>query len=163
MEQVAGDDRVRRVGLGVEHRAPRLHRVALVRPETREAEVELDDRDLRIELRELLEAIERRLRPRGERRADLRLERVVLGEEGGRVLDLPLLVERGTPGQIPRLGVRSEPERERERGSSLAQLGLGRRRRRACRVAVGGKHRGGHDRDGRDRDGRDEKRDPTPR
>ena len=81
MEEVPGDDRVRRVRLGVEGRAPGLDGIAGVRPQPREAEVELHDRDLGIELRELLEPVERAVRPLGERRADLRLERVVLGED----------------------------------------------------------------------------------
>ena len=81
MEEVPGDDRVRRVRLGVEDRAPGLDGIAGVRPQPREAEVELHDRDPGIELRELLEPVERAVRPLGERRADLRLERVVPGEE----------------------------------------------------------------------------------
>jgi hypothetical protein len=54
MEEVPRDDRVRRVGLRVERGSPRSHRIALVRPQACEAEVQLDDGDLRIELRELL-------------------------------------------------------------------------------------------------------------
>ena len=81
MEEVPGDDRVRRVRLGVEGRAPGLDGIAGVRPQPREAEMELHDRDLGIELRELLEPVERAVRPLGERCADLRLERVVPGEE----------------------------------------------------------------------------------
>ena len=79
-------------GSAVENGPPRLDRVALVRPQAREAEVELDDRDLGIELRELLEAVERALRPGGERRADFRLERVVLREERSRPLGLAALI-----------------------------------------------------------------------
>ena len=47
--------------------APRRDRIALVRPQPREPEVELHDRDLRVELRELLEPVERAVGPRGER------------------------------------------------------------------------------------------------
>ena len=54
MEEVPGDDRIRRVGLGLDDCTPRLERVALVRPQPRQAEVELYDRELRVELRELL-------------------------------------------------------------------------------------------------------------
>ena len=59
MEEVPRDDRVRRVGLRVDRGSPRSHRVALVRPQACKAEVQLDDGDLRIELRELLEPVER--------------------------------------------------------------------------------------------------------
>ena len=96
--------------------APRLDRIALVRPQAREAEVELDDRDLGIELRELLEPVERAVRPRGERGADLRLERVVLREERRRVARLALLVERRAARQIARLGVRRGSRARSESG-----------------------------------------------
>ena len=145
-------------------RAPRLDRVALVRPEPREAEVELDDGDLRIELRELLQAVERR--PPATRRTPRRPSpRASRARRRGRTRPRSSPAGRARhpwPRSCASASVR-KPERERERGSALAQLGLGRRRRRAGRVAVGGEHRRAHDRDGRDRDGRDEKRDPTPR
>ena len=78
-------------GSASSRRTPGLHRVALVRPQSREPEVELHDRDLRIELRELLEPVERPLGPGRERRADLRLERVVLGEQRRRPVTSPRL------------------------------------------------------------------------
>ena len=102
MEEVPGDDRVRRVRLGVEGRAPGLTRIAVVRPQPREAEVELHDRDLGIELRELLEPVERAVRPLGERRADLRLERVVLGEERARRRECPRARRAPAPRMIAR-------------------------------------------------------------
>ena len=139
VEQVPGDDRVRRVRLGLERGAPCLHRIALVRPQAREAEMELDDRDLRVELRELLEAVERPLRPRGERRADLRLERVVLREERRRLVDLPALVERRArardpaprrpPGTRARTRAAAVPRAARARSSSPARRPSRRRRR----------------------------------
>ena len=163
MEEVAGDDRVRRVRLGLDDGAPRLERVALVRPQPREAEVELHDRELRVQLRELLEPVERALRPGRERRADLRLERVVLREERSRSLGLAPLIQPRPLRQVPRLLVLPEAEREGERRSSFAEARLGRRRLRAGRVAVGGENRGPDDSDRRDRDGADEERDTTLR
>ena len=163
MEEVPGDDRVRRVRLGVEGRAPGLDGIAGVRPQPREAEVELHDRDLGIELRELLEPVERAVRPLGERRAHLRLERVVLGEERARRREVPARVEPRAAHDRSRLRSRTEAERKRERRPSRAQPRGGRARRRTGRVAVRREDRG---RDGRDRgygDGSDEERDTTLR
>ena len=99
--------------------------------------MELHDRELRVELRELLEPVERALRPGRERRADLRLERVVLREERRRSVGLAPLVEARSLRQIPRLLVLPEAEREGERRSSFAEARLGRRPLRGGRVAVG--------------------------
>ena len=55
MEDVPGEDRVRRVRLGLDRRLPRCDRIAPLRPEARESEVELDRTALRVELRELLD------------------------------------------------------------------------------------------------------------
>ena len=82
MEEVPGDDRVRRVRLGVERGAPRRHRIALVRPQPREPEVKLHDRDARDRASRAARA--GRASPSGHAasaRADLRLERVVLREQ----------------------------------------------------------------------------------
>ena len=59
MQEVSGDDRVRRVRLRIEHRAPRRHGITFVRPQPREPEVKLHDCDARVELGELLEPVER--------------------------------------------------------------------------------------------------------
>ncbi len=77
MQEVPGHDGIGRVRLGIEHRAPRGHRISFVRPQPGEPEMKLHDCDARVELRELLEPVERAVGPRGERGADLRLQRVV--------------------------------------------------------------------------------------
>ena len=56
--------------------------------------MQLDRADLGIELRELLESIERPVRPSREGRADLRLERVVLREQRCRRVGVTPLIER---------------------------------------------------------------------
>jgi hypothetical protein len=162
VEEVPGDDGVRRVRLRVEDCAPRLERVALVRPQARETEMELDDCDLGIQLRELLEAIERAVRPRGEGGADLRLERVVICEERCRAPDLTSLIRRRARQEIPRLAVGTEAECERERRPAVAERGLG-GLRRARRIAVCSQHHAGDDCNRRSRDRGDDKRDPAPR
>ena len=124
--------------------------------------MELHDRELRVQLRELLEPVERALRPGRERRADLRLERVVLREERSRSVGLAALIQARPLRQVQRLLVLSEAEREGERRTSFAEARLGRRRLRAGRVAVG-EDRGPDDSDRRDRDGADEERDTTLR
>jgi hypothetical protein len=114
------------------YRTPRLERVALVRPETRETEVELHDRSVGVELRELLEPVERAVRPLGERGAHLRLERVVLGEKGGGGGKVPPRIQPRGLRELLRLQVGAEAERERERRTSGAER---RRRRRAGRAS----------------------------
>ena len=115
VQQVPGDERVRRVRGLVENRAPGLDGVAFVRPQPREPEVELDDRGVGVELRELLEPVERAVRPLGERGADLRLERVVPREQEAAAAVVSAPVERGALREVARLGIGAEAERERER------------------------------------------------
>ena len=135
----------------------------LVRPQPREAEVELHDRDLGIELRELLEPVERAVRPLGERRAHLRLERVVLGEERARRREVPARVERrATRHGLAPPGPSGSRARTRAEAFPRGARG-GRARRRTGRVAVRREDRGGDDRDGGYGDGSDEERDTTLR
>ena len=108
MEQVAGDDAYGRVRLRVERRAPGRDGVALVRPQPREPEVELHDRGVGVELRELLEPVERALGPARERCADLRLERIVLREERRRGRQVAARVQRLALREVARLGIRAE-------------------------------------------------------
>ena len=164
MEQVSRDDGVRRVRLGLECGLPRAHRVALVRPETREAEVELHDREIRIELRELLEPVERPLGPTCERCADLALERIVLREERRRCTDLAARIQRLALQQVTRLGIRTETHGERERRPACARLRCGvRPSGRLSRTPVGRDDGNGDDGDRSDRDRADEERDTTLR
>ncbi len=113
VEEIAGEDRVGRVGLGFDRRPPRGFRVATLRPQASEAEVELNCGVLRVELRQLLDSVERALRPGCERRPDLRLERIVSVEESGGLLELSLCVERAASDEVARLGIVAEPQSER--------------------------------------------------
>ena len=124
MQQVSGHERVRRVRGIVENRAPGLDGIAFVRPESRKPEVELDDRGVGVQLRELLEPIERAVRPPSEGGADLRLERVVAREHGGRGRGVSTPVEGRALREIARLGIGAEAERERERRPTRAGFGV---------------------------------------
>ena len=90
----------------------------------RASPVELDERAARIERAELLDPV-LAPRPGCEGGAELRLERVVAGEDPSRLLALPRLVERRGASELARLGVVSDPERERERREAGARLQLG--------------------------------------
>ena len=119
MQEVPGHDRIGRVRLRIEHRTPRGHRISFVRPQPREPEVKLHDCDARVELRELLEPVERPVGPRGERGADLRLQGVVPREQTRRGSGVTARVERLGLRQIARLGIRTKSESERERRTAL--------------------------------------------
>ena len=121
--------------------------------------MKLHDCDLRIELRELLEPVARPLGPGRERRADLCLERVVLGEQRRRCRHVAPVVGRRAAREVARLSVGPEAERERERRPALPKLGLGRGGRSG--VPVRGQHGDADDRDCRDRDGNDQQRNST--
>jgi hypothetical protein len=54
-QEIPSEDRVRRVRLPFSHRTPRGHRIAAPSPKPGQAQVELDDAALRIQLRQLLE------------------------------------------------------------------------------------------------------------
>ncbi len=129
MQHVPGEDRIRRVGLVVDRRPPGGDRVAHVGPQPREPEVELHEGALGVEDCELLEPVERAVRPGREGGADLRLERVMAREERLCRALLPRVVERLAAPEVTRLGVRPEPESERQGRSSGARL----RRRRGGR------------------------------
>ena len=161
MQDVAGEDRIRRIGLGIDCRAPRGDGVSLVGPQTRETEMELDERALGVEDAELLQPVERPDRPRRERRAHLRLERPMAREERLGRGKPARCVERFRPPQVACLRVGAEPERERERRPARAG---GRDRGRRPRRAVSC----GHDRDRGDarrgsRSERGEEHDPATR
>ncbi len=146
VDEVVRADGVRRVRLDVARLAPGGERTAGARPEAGQADVELDERAAGIERAELLDPIFSG-RPRGERRAELRLERVVTREDAAGLVAAALLVEgRGAP-QVARLGVVADPERERERRKPLPRLRLGRRGQRLVGI-VGRQHgrTGDHDR-----------------
>jgi hypothetical protein len=161
VQQVAGDDRVRRVRLRLQRRTPGRDRIALVRPQARETEVELHDRESWIQLRQLLEARERLVGPVCEREADLRLQRVVPGEEGRCLRRIATRIERLRLRQIACLGIGAEAEGERERRPSWTESRRRRGRRRG-RAAVRGEHRHRHDRSCSECHGADEKSDTTP-
>ena len=114
-----------------------------------------------VQLRELLEPVERAVRPLGEGGADLRLERVVAREHGGRGRGVSPPVESGALREVARLGIRAEAERERERRPTRAELRRGRGRRRSG-AAAGGENGRGRDTRRRERDRSDEERDATP-
>jgi hypothetical protein len=161
VEQVAGNDGVRRVRLRVERGTPCLDRVPAVRPQPGQPEVELHDGGVRVELGELLEPVERTLGPTRERGADLRLERVVLREERGSRRSVATCVQALALCELASLGVPSEAERERERRAALAELGRrGLGGSRGAVVRSDDCHR--DDRDRGERDGADEERDSTP-
>ncbi len=162
MQEVPGHDGIGRVRLGIEHRAPRGHRISFVRPQAREPEVKLHDCDARVELRELLEPVERPVGPRGEGGADLRLQGVVPCKQTCRGGGVTARVERLGLRQIARLGIRTKSESERERRTALTGA-RGRGLRRPSRVAVRGEHDTGDDRDRSRRNRGDEQHDATPR
>ena len=92
-------------------------------PEAGQPDVELDERAARVERAQLLDPV-LAPGPGGEGGAELRLERVVAGEDPSRLRALPRLVQsRGAP-ELPRLGVVADPERERERRETGARLRL---------------------------------------
>jgi len=124
--------------------------------------MKLDNGDARVELRELLETVERALWPRCEGGADLRLQGVVPRKQFRRARGVTGRVERLALRQIARLGIRAKSESERERRTALAKAGGG-GLRRACRVAVRGEHDTGDNRNGSHSDHGDEQHDTTPR
>jgi len=162
MQEISGYDRIGRVRLGIEHRTPRGHWISFVRPQAREPEVKLHDCDAWVELRELLEPVERPVGPRGKRSADLRLQGVVPRKKTRRGGGVAARVERLGFRQIARLGVGAKAESERERRMALARAG-GRGLRRPSRVTVRGEHDTGDNRDGGRRNRSDEQHDATPR
>ena len=125
MEKIAREHRVRRVGLCFDRRPPRGDRVAARRPQPRQPEVEVHDSALRIELRKLLDSIERAFGPGRERGAHLGFERVVLREHGRRAVQLSLSVERGASREVSCFGVVAKAERQRQRRASRARFGVG--------------------------------------
>ena len=133
MDEVVGPDGVRRVGLDVAGLAPGRARVAGARPEAREPDVELDERAAGVERAELLDPI-LGSGPGRERGAELRLERVVAGEDPPSLGAAAGLVELDCAAELPRLGVVADPERELERRRSLARLRL--RRGGGDRVSI---------------------------
>src|SRR5439155_1258634 len=78
MEEVRGADCVERIGVELLGRAPGLHRlVVTTRPVERQPEVECDERAARMLRGKLLQAAERPVRPGGDGRAHVGLERLV--------------------------------------------------------------------------------------
>jgi sulfur-carrier protein adenylyltransferase/sulfurtransferase len=146
VKDVPREDRVRRVGLGLDGRSPRGHGIAALGPQAGEPEMELDGCALGIELRELLDAVERAHGPGCEGRPDLCLERVVPVEESRRALEVSLRVEDTATREVARLRIVAEPEREGKRWASRPRLRVGDGGRR--RVSVRGQHRPGYDRHG---------------
>jgi hypothetical protein len=124
--------------------------------------VELDDGGVGIELRELLEPVERSVGPARQCAPDLRLERVVLREQLGGRRQLAARVQGLAVCQVTRLRVRPKAEGEGERRAPLPHLGR-RGLRRARRTPVRGDDCDRHDRDRSSCDGADEKRDTTLR
>ena len=120
MQEVSGHDRIRRVRLRIEHGAPCRHRISFVRPQPGEPEVKLHDGDARVELRELLEPVERPVGPGGEGGADLRLQGIVPRKQTRRGSGVTARVERLGLRQIARLGIRAKTESERERRATFA-------------------------------------------
>ena len=161
MEQVAGNDCVRGIRLGLECRPPRRHGIAFVRPQAREAEVQLHDGEPGIQLRELLEPREGLVGPLRKREPDLRLERVVPREERGGGFRVAAGVERLRLRQVPRLGVGTKAERQGERRPPWTRSRHG-RRRRGCGPAVGGENGRCDDRDRGNRHSADEEHNTTP-
>ena len=158
-EEVAGEDGVRSVWLLLEQRSPRGERIALACPEARQPEVKLHDAGRRVELAELLEAVEGRVRPGRKGDADLRLERVVTRKESSRRVGLPALVEAAGPGEIARLAVVSKAECKRERWPSRARLHVSLRHR--PRAVSRGHDCGADDPDGNEGGKGDERDDTT--
>ena len=98
--------------------------------------MKLNHGHLGVELGELLQTVERAVRPGSERRTNLRLQRVVLHEERRRGVRVAPLVQRSPAGQIPGLGIHAEAERQRQRRSALPRRGSRRRRRSPGRISV---------------------------
>ena len=112
MDEVAGEHRVRGIRFGFDRCAPRGYRIAALGPQARQPQVEVDGGALGIELRELLDAIQRSLGPGREGRPDLGLERVVPREGRCCPVQLALSVERGAALEVACFPVVAEAERE---------------------------------------------------
>ena len=114
MDEVVGPDGVRRVRLDITRLAPGRAGVAGRRPEAREPDVELDERAAGVERTELLDSI-LGPGPGRERGSELRLERVVAGEDRPRLGAPACLVQLDCAAELPRLRVIAETERQLER------------------------------------------------
>ena len=129
VQEILRLDPVRRVGADLRGRVPRGDRVGVAAgPVVGDPEVELRDCARRMRGRELLHRGEPVLIPGGERRAELRLQRVVTAEDRGRLRQTVCVVERLGARERTRLGARIEAEVEVERRLSGAR----------------GRHRAGH-------------------
>src|SRR5581483_1206633 len=115
VEQILRRDAVRRVGAEPRGLLPRPDGGdVLSRPKVGETEMEQDERARRMRRGEPLHRREAAAPPRGEGRADLRLERVVAREDGCRGGDVPEVVEPLRPRERPRLRVAAQAERQLE-------------------------------------------------
>src|SRR5579864_2502894 len=123
IEEVLRLDRLRRVGMLRRDALPRPCRVGdAARPVVRHAEMELRGRALRMLVDEPLQLVEAAVRPAREREPDLRLERVIAGEDRRRLLRLAVVQELGCACQRDRLRVVPHAELEKDEGMALLRL-----------------------------------------
>ena len=123
VQEILRLDPVRRVGADLRSLLPRGDRVGVpARPVVGDAEVEQRDAAPRMRGREALQRREPGLLPRGEGRADLRLERVVAVEDRGSLRRAAGVVEHLRAGERERLRARVDAEVEVERRQPGARL-----------------------------------------